>query len=237
MYTEQVNILRARAEQNKRTSVRYHGISTEMVVENLGRILTDNGYPDYSIRFKKAGSARAKTTQHFIRVQLGSANLIMNECRPEIVLRNSFNGEGALVIQVGLYRLICSNGLTVGQEWFSESVRHVRGPKMNTFLEEFEQKIVWALKFIAEVLPAKIEGMKAIKIGIAKQIEIVESLNLSAMAKEQVRAMRIRPEDSDDNAWTLYNRINEVVRLRSRSEFANERKNVGLMDEVLRLAA
>jgi hypothetical protein len=235
---DKIQLLKDRASTNKKTSIRYHEVDTEALLASLDRTLKANGWSDYSIRWSFPDK-RAKSTAHFMRIRLGS-NLVVGEVRPEIVVMNSFNGECLLDLMVGMYRMVCSNGLTVGEGWFHESVRHVRGPKMATFLEEFEQKIVWALRFIELELPKRIEQMKSIPIDTAKMIAIVEGLNLSAKAKEKVRELRARPvrsEDAASNAWTLYNTVNEVLRFRSRSEFANEKKNTRLMDDILRLAA
>lgn len=44
---------------------------------------------------------------------------------PEVVVRNSFDGNSAYRIMLGVYRLICSNGLMVGKTYAEYRVRHV----------------------------------------------------------------------------------------------------------------
>lgn len=44
---------------------------------------------------------------------------------PEVIVRNSFDGNSAYRIMLGIYRLVCSNGLMVGKTYAEYRVRHV----------------------------------------------------------------------------------------------------------------
>jgi hypothetical protein len=237
MFTE---LLRKAEVYNKVTS-KYHRVDTEGLYDSIGRTLTAQGYTNWTAKISRSNSRMSKSTKHFIRIRLGNAPTIVGECIPEIVLFNSFNGEGSLGIAVGLYRLVCSNGLTVGQDLFSEKVRHVRGPNMNGFLEDFESKIVWAIKYIKEKLEPQVQQMKNTKLSYTQMANIVEGLTLTPAARDNVvvnlQTSRRRAVESEDNLWNIYNIVNETLRRRGRSEFANEKKNVNLMDDIIRLAA
>lgn len=83
------------------------GFTPSKVFESRVRLEEKRGYAKHLIRFRNSD----------ILPQVG-------ELIPEIVLTNSHDGSSAFQLSAGLYRLVCSNGLTVGANQFSVRQRH-----------------------------------------------------------------------------------------------------------------
>lgn len=84
-----------------------HGFTPSKVMENRVRKADKRGFAKHAIRFRNSD----------MLPQVG-------DLVPEIILTNSHDGSSAFQISAGLYRLVCSNGLTVGNEQMSVRQRH-----------------------------------------------------------------------------------------------------------------
>jgi len=95
-----------------------------------------------------------------------------DEAYPRILLTNSHDGMQAFKFSVGIFRLVCSNGLVVADEQFSDfKIKH----KGYTFSEL--RKVV---KTAVEDLPNKVKIMNDMKSRILTQEE-KNKLALDAM--------------------------------------------------------
>lgn len=84
-----------------------HGFAPAKVMESRTRIEAKRGFAKHMIRFRNSD----------ILPQVG-------DLVPEIILTNSHDGTSAFQISAGLYRLVCSNGLTVGNDQMTVRQRH-----------------------------------------------------------------------------------------------------------------
>ena len=237
---ETLELLKQRAIANCRTTNSYAFVDTEALGSAIYVSLESQGVGVVESTTRGSYSCRAKTTKHITTWHL--KGLGVPEGHPTLTIVNSFNGEGSLQVRVGFHRLVCSNGLMVGSDWFCSTVRHVKGEKMWEFLSEVDFSVQKAVAWIKANLVDQIGALKSRPIGIEAQLELVEKLNLPAKTKEQVKYRRLhanwyRPEDADQNLWNFYNTVNEVIRLRSRSDLANFNKQSNLLPEILKLAA
>jgi hypothetical protein len=160
---------------------------------------------------------------------------------PRLYVRNCNTGGEALSIGIGLYRLICANGLMMRfNDLFSARIRHVSGPKINSFLDELPTLIENQVESITsgEVFDSAYEASQVL---IKNPIDVVASLPVSNTVKDRAIAQIVnqthRAEDNPHTAWGLYNLVNELSRLRSRTEYNALNKDIGLLDHVLLLAA
>jgi hypothetical protein len=96
-------------------SSRYAKISTNELVHELQK----QGFREPKIQ-KNKGSF------HIVRMKWkNEIELNGDKFFPEIVIQNSFNGKHAFKVQMGIFRLVCSNGLTVSiKDFGSASIRH-----------------------------------------------------------------------------------------------------------------
>lgn len=159
---------------------------------------------------------------------------------PKILLRNSTDGSCALQIHIGFLRLVCSNGLIVGNSMYSDRVIHTKGPKVESFLDQLPSRITAALDYIMSgKLQREVETATAVRLSLAEQLWTVVTLNengtLSDEAAKDIRQslVRGRREEDTDTVWGVYNVINERLRRRGRSQTAHLEKNVGLLQQVI----
>jgi hypothetical protein len=115
---------------------------------------------------------------------------------PQILMTNSHNGSSSFQFRVGLYRLVCSNGLVVAtQEFENVKVRH-----MGYSFDELQQTI----KTITERLPLTVESMNKMK-----EIEL-EQDQMVALANQM---LEVRFGDSTKDMGFDIDQILEPVRV------------------------
>jgi len=108
-------------------SSKYAFLSTAKVVEALGA----EGIKPYSVKTSYTHNEdRRGYTKHLIRFRPHNSGAIADRSiggvHPEIVLTNSHDGASFFCVELGLYRLVCSNGMVVSSGVFDAfRVRHV----------------------------------------------------------------------------------------------------------------
>lgn len=170
-------------------------------------------------------------------IQLPDSNVF-----PRLMLSNDNTGRRSLRINVGLFRLICSNGLAIGVPGFSfgERVRHVWSENQRAKVLDIPMVAERVLEYLQSgAVEEQIELAQDTRV--ADPIQVVGSLPIGERAKQtaidNIILERTRSEDDVRNAWGLYNVVNEAVRLRSRSEYTALAKDEGLLLHILTLAA
>ena len=128
---------------------------------------------------------------------------------PQILLTNSHDGKAAFNFRVGIFRLICENGLVISDADFNNvSIRHT-----NYSFETLQTKI-------QEVI-AKLPNLVN-KINLFKQTELTEAQMAdfaqkaaSLRTKQTINIMDVltpeRPQDAGNGLWETYNRIQEKM--------------------------
>lgn len=128
---------------------------------------------------------------------------------PQILLTNSHDGKAAFNFRVGIFRLVCSNGLVVSDADFNNvSIRHI-----NYTFETLQAKI-------QEVI-SKLPGLVQ-KINMFKSTELTEEqmIDFAAKAmqlrtKARVNIMDVltadRPQDQGNDLWVVFNRVQEKL--------------------------
>ncbi|GAX87026.1 conserved hypothetical protein [Lebetimonas natsushimae] len=149
--------------------------------------------------------------KHLIRFRHISDFLSNDEEAVEIVLTNSHNRTSSFIIQAGVFRFICANGLVVANNLFEKiSIRHIG-------FKEIE------VKRAIERIVASIEKINE-RISLYKQIELSndEQLSLARASKiirfkpyQQIELDYLlrphRKEDENNDLWRVFNRIQENV--------------------------
>jgi hypothetical protein len=128
---------------------------------------------------------------------------------PQILLTNSHDGKAAFNFRVGIFRLVCSNGLVVADADFSNvSIRHI-----NYTFESLQARVA---EMIAK-LPKLVQ-----KINTFKQTQLTEeqmkdfaTKAMKLRTKQQVNVLEIltadRPQDQGNDLWVVFNRIQEKL--------------------------
>lgn len=194
-----------------------------MTSSDVVNILSDMNWKVYDAKQQKT-KKNPETTKHMIRFRNETMNW-NNGNVPEILLVNSHDRTSALTFHVGIFRLICANGLVVADKTFekfrvrhmfttfetvSNTITHIsqKLPEVFKTIQTFEgtiltpdQQMELALRSIAVRYPEYLD---------VKTNEVRPDLIHKAMNVEDILAP-LRKEDEGDNLWVCYNRIQEHI--------------------------
>jgi hypothetical protein len=187
-------------------SDRYAYIPTINVIEGM----RNEGFlPVKAVQCKSRDDDRSGHAKHMIRFrredQLGQA-----EAR-EVLLINSHDGSSAYKLSAGIFRLVCSNGLVVGNEDIRQTVRH-SGQALGEVIEG-------ACRIVGDFdkVTSDIETMKSVQLPAPLMlayanaaIEARFECDEKPVTAEQVLRAR-RSADLKTDLWTIFNRVQENV--------------------------
>lgn len=167
----------------------------------------NNGYQKHMVRFRHPEIS-------FNDIN-GDGNLV------DILLTNSHNGTSSFKFQVGVFRLVCSNGLVIQtQDFGSERVRHFSSEDENKFQEKLEETLAILIdripmtvdvisKMQQSVINDRQVGEMALKAAEIKFQDRVKNINTDQLVKELIPANR--EEDEGNNVWVVFNRLQEKL--------------------------
>jgi hypothetical protein len=203
---------------NKNVSGKYLHVNTETIIDDLAKL----GWLPVTAMQRKtkvkqdgSTSIRSKHMVSFQNPELMIKGKNGDDAFPRIILTNSHDGFNSFQFRVGIYRLVCSNGLVVADEEFSAfKIRH----KGYTF-QELQGVVAQAVKD----LPNKVEVLNKMQVRMLTQDEqrqlAIDAMALRAttpdakfdeMSIEQVLAAT-RKEDEGDSLWAVFNRVQESI--------------------------
>jgi len=128
---------------------------------------------------------------------------------PQILLTNSHDGKAAFNFRVGIFRLVCSNGLVVADADFSNvSIRHI-----NYTFESLQAKVAEMITKLPKLVQ---------KINLFKSTELTEdqmkdfaTKAMQLRTKARVNIMDVlnadRPQDQGNDLWVVFNRVQEKL--------------------------
>jgi len=209
------------APTNPNVTDKYLFVNTETIVDDLAKL----GWKPVSAAMRKSRGKDTIFSKHMISFQNPDIKITAKDgdnAFPRIIMTNSHDGLQAFKFSVGIFRLVCSNGLVVADEKFSDfKIRH----KGYTFTE-LRDVVAQAVKD----LPNKVEVLNKMRNKILTQDE-KQKLALDAMliragitpdsdkAKEfeydQETIEDIlepkREADKGDDLWKIFNVIQEKI--------------------------
>lgn len=215
------SIFAAAAHESR--SARYTYIPTIEVITAL----RGEGFEPYFVAQSRARDvSRREFTRHMLRLRrAGAVARQVGDEIPEVVLVNSHDGTSSYQMLAGLFRLICTNGLTVGSSVNEIRVHHsgdVVGRVIEgayTVVEEFGK------------VQASADTMKAIELNVGEQRAFGQAA-LVAKYGEQTAPVTVdqvleprRHDDKGSDLWRVFNRAQEnLVRGGLRNRSANGRR-------------
>ena len=189
-------------------SRRYTFVSTTEIVAGL----REKSWLPVHVEQQRARSpSRIGFQKHLIRFRLDVQMHTLDEWNAELVLTNSHDAGCAYILQVGIYRRICTNGLVVSDQQF-EAIRF-RHANLRT------QDVVEASFRILEYLPRlgalinRFSGRllsQSESLTFAQQALLLryDSPDQSPIGAETLLNPR-RAEDQANDLWTTFNRVQE----------------------------
>ena len=212
----------ANAPTNPDVSKKYLFVNTETIIDDLEKL----GWLPVQAAQRKARKKEGTIfSKHMIAFQNPNIKITSkdgDDAFPRILLTNSHDGMQAFKFSVGIFRLVCSNGLVVADEQFSDfKIKH----KGYTFGE-----LRNVVRQAVEDLPNKVEVMNKMKDRVLTQEE-KNKLALDAMliranitpgsneaSKFQYDAETIedildpkRDEDKGNDLWRVFNVVQEKI--------------------------
>jgi hypothetical protein len=195
--------------KHERTSSRYEFLPTIDVVTAL----KESGFmPVKATQKHPRDEERAPFVRHMIRFRQ-ECDLVksVNDMVPEIVLVNSHDGHSCYHLRAGIYRMVCSNGLVVGNDQFHYKVRH-QGAELNQVIQS---AIDLATQFPKTLEIA--EKWREIDVSPGVKLQYAERASEINWKKEEYRIdpnlllIPRRGEDKANDLWTLFNVVQEHI--------------------------
>lgn len=151
--------------------------------------------------------------KHLIRFANENSTLVnVLDSRPEIVLINSHDGSTGYEMMLGIYRLVCANGLVVGNTFGGMKFRH-SGTNVMTEIERAVEEIQTEIPRIS----AKIQDFSNIQLTESKVREYAEQAVKLIVPKTGFNvsldsALTVRHQaDQTNTLWNVYNRLQESL--------------------------
>ena len=206
---------------NPNVSTKYLHVNTETIIDDLATL----GWKPVTAAMRKSRGKDTIFSKHMISFQNPDIMIKGKEgddAFPRIIMTNSHDGFNAFQFKVGIFRLVCSNGLVIADEEFSDfKIRH----KGYTF-DELRNVVNQAVKD----LPNKVEVLNKMK---AKELtqEEKNKLALDAMliragiTPDSKEAKKFeydeetiedileptRDEDKGNDLWRVFNVVQEKI--------------------------
>ena len=205
----------ADAPTNPDVSNKYLFVNTETIIDDLEKL---GWLPVQAAQRKSRKKEGTIFSKHMVAFQNPNIKITSqdgDDAYPRILLTNSHDGMQAFKFSVGIFRLVCSNGLVVADEQFSDfKIKH----KGYTF-EELRNVVRQAV----EDLPNKVQVMNDMKNRILTEEEkrkmALDAMLIRAGVKElQYDEETItdildpkRDADKGDDLWRVFNVIQEKI--------------------------
>jgi hypothetical protein len=201
------------AEAHESRGERYAYIPTSNVLEGL----RNEGFLPMAVgQTRVRDNGKREHTKHLIRFrQAQHVNLVPGQEVPEIVLVNSHDGTSSYNLMGGIYRVVCSNGLIVGDTSSEVRLRH-SGRDVISGVIEGSYRVIEDIKAVAP----RVEEFKALVLDPRQQLAFAEAAldlrwdrdeqgnSAAPINPEQMLNLR-RWEDKGSDLWRVFNKVQE----------------------------
>lgn len=194
---------------HERTSAKYTFIPTERVVTGL----MSAGFVPVEARQTQVRRVSPVHARHVVRLRRQFETVQLKGTVPEVVFLNSHDGTSAYQLRMGLFRVVCTNGLIVSRGAFPAYCVSHRG---NVVDEVIQAALKVSEQF--ESLAVQVERMEQRRVMKDEQLRFAERAlalrypdrTLAGMQPSQLLNCR-RVEDTGDDLWTVLNRCQEAL--------------------------
>ncbi len=194
---------------HERMSEKYTFIPTERVLSGLMQA----GFVPVDARQTHTRRNHPMYARHIVRLRRRFETVDLRDAIPEVVFLNSHDGTSAYQIRLGLYRVVCTNGLIVSRGAFPAWCVSHRG-------DIVDEVVAGALEVSErfEQLALRVERMEQRCLSKDEQLRLAEQAMAlryadplqAGMAPAQLLTCR-RVDDLKDDLWSVFNRIQENV--------------------------
>lgn len=221
---------------DERRSAKYTFIPTERVLSGLMQA----GFVPVDARQTHTRSASPLYARHIVRLRRRLEKIELKDACPEVVFLNSHDGTSTYQLRMGIFRVVCTNGLIVSRGAFPATCVAHRGNVVD--------QVVTAAVGIAErfdVLAAEVERMEHRHLFEDEQVRFAQralALRYPDLAQAGMPASRLlgcrRVEDASDDLWATLNKVQEnlvtggLVRRSVTGRLVRTRRIVSIMQDV-----
>ncbi len=194
---------------HERMSEKYTFIPTEKVLSGL----MSAGFVPVEARQACTRSASPLHARHVVRLRRRYETVQLRDAVPDVVFLNSHDGTSAYLLRMGIFRVVCTNGLIVSRGAFPGVCVAHRGNVV-------DEVIAGAIRITEhfEELAAQVERMEARQLTAEEQLRFAhdaltvryEDAAQSGMQPSQLLRVR-RIEDAGDDLWSVFNRCQEAL--------------------------
>ena len=212
----------AEAPTNPDVSKRYLFVNTETIVDDLDKL---GWKPVQAAQRKSRGNGGTIFSKHMVAFQNPDIKIKGSDgddSFPRIIMTNSHDGMQAFKFSVGIFRLVCSNGLVVADEQFSEfKIKHkgytfseLRGV-VNQAVADLPNKVKIMNDMKSRILTQEEKNKLAldamlIRAGIKPDSDKAKKFNYDDETIEDILDPK-RDEDKGDDLWRVFNVVQEKI--------------------------
>jgi hypothetical protein len=152
----------------------------------------------------------------------------------EAIVKNSHNGTSAFSLSAGLFRLVCSNGLTVPTavaEKFTMRHNHFQLDDVKELADNFSKKLPLIENSVSRMMSRELSTEEKIKF-------VQESAKIRFNSEKTFSDMEIaglltpnRNEDEGDDLWRVFNTVQEKF-IRGGVQVSNQRGKTSKMRKI-----
>lgn len=202
-------------------SDRYAFVPTSDVVD----FMEQNGwFPIEAVEVRTRKETNKGYQRHMVRFrhpELSFNNIEGDDNFIDILLTNSHNGKSSFTFQLGVFRLICSNGLVVKTaDMGTARVRHLfKGSEgefnvmftevLNKLVNQIPQTITSIKQMQTTEMSEKQIAEFALNAATARFKEKIKDIDHQQLIKELVKAER--QQDQGNSVWKVFNRLQEKL--------------------------
>ena len=205
------------------TSDRYTQISTRLIIDSLEA-------RGFELDNTQVSSVRKASNQGFQKhlVTMKYKALETAEGVPTVIIQNSHNRSSGLKFHTGFIRFACMNGLVLGDGITEQKIRHSSNwkEKATAFLDNYTAEVE-RMAYEHRRMKAQYLDMTRINLLANKAVQIRYDIKDVLDPMELTRVRRV--EDRGQDAWSIYNRIQESL---LSGDFKRRVKNVTEEGEV-----
>lgn len=218
---------------SEKTSEKYSFLPTTRIIDDMESL---NWHVVGAKSMKAGGKNPLRATHGKHIIQFYNPDVVIKsedgiEAYPQIAIENNAAGWGRLKIEVGIFRLICENGLIIkSQDFGTFKMRHLgyTFEDLQTLVKSIVDQLPVAINKIntfnqVELTPSQMKqfAMDALKIRMGEEkVATDEELN-------QVLRSR-READNGNTLWKVLNRVQESI-IRGGSSYIDNKGKLRMM--------
>lgn len=212
---------------NPDVSERYVHANTATVIEDLAKL---GWYPVQAKQCRPKKGSKGIRSFHMIALQnpdvkickpvtdiTGETTEIVDSY-PRIILTNSHDGFNSFKFMVGLFRLVCSNGLILcSDEMVNMSIRHINYSfeALRTVVSSAIEQIPYIVNTMNTMKNTKLseaekKELATAVVKIRKDVEDDEKFSIDEATVMDILEP-VRDEDNSDDLWTVFNVCQEKM--------------------------